>query len=310
MTGWRHFGFLLEAMVVIPIGTLISLLPMRMGKPFGRLVGTILFHLHKGGRELACHNLEVVFSDRPLSNARKEQIVRNLFINLARSVFEFLKLDALTMENYEELIHVKTSEAKAARDCVLKLGKGVLDVSAHLGNWEYLISLSAKAGYHTAAIINRQLNPYTDKWLKGIRENQGKVICCYNDPSGLRGIVKHLKQKGIVGMLADEAASPAAVTVPFFGRETATTSGPAQLHLRYGAPLMFYFCVREPDGKYTLSFDGPYHFDRSEDFQQDCMAVMTLVNRKYETMIRRYPDQWFALLYPRWGKQPEDRCRT
>jgi lauroyl/myristoyl acyltransferase len=161
--------------------------------------------------------------------------------------------------------------------------------------------LSAKLGYNIAVVINRQLNPYTDKWLKSIRENKGRVKCCYDEISGLRGLIKHLKHKGIVGILADEAASPAAISVPFFGRETATSSGPAQFHLRYGAPLMFYFCVRERDEKYLVSFDGPYHIERGQNFQQDCRAVMTLVNQKYEVMIRKYPDQWFSLLYPRWG---------
>ena len=46
---------------------------------------------------------------------------------------------------------------------------------------------------------------------------------------------------------------------------------------------------------------------RSGNFEQDCRAVMTLVNQKYEGMIRKYPDQWFSLLYPRWSNQPEDR---
>ena len=305
--GWRRLGFVLEAIAVIPIGTLIALLPWKMGRPLGRLAGTVLFHLNKNGRELAYHNLDVVFSDFPLLQDEKERIVRNLFINLARSAFEFLKLGDLTAKNYEQFITVENFKAKEELDRVLHMGKGLLDISAHIGNWEVLASVSAKVGYNMAVVINRQLNPYTDRWLKSIRENEGSVKCYYNETSGLRGVVKHLKRKGIVGILADEAASPAAVSVPFFGRETLTTSGPAQFHLRYGAPLMFYFCVRQHDGKYLISSDGPYHFDRSGNYEEDCRAVMTLVNQKYEGMIRKYPDQWFSLLYPRWSNQPEDR---
>ena len=83
--GWRRLGFVLEAIAVIPIGTLIALLPWKLGRPLGRLAGTVLFHLNKNGRELAYHNLDVVFSDSPLLQDEKERIVRNLFINLARS---------------------------------------------------------------------------------------------------------------------------------------------------------------------------------------------------------------------------------
>lgn len=266
----------------------------------------MLFHLNKNGRKQAYHNLDVVFSDSPLTQDEKERIVRNLFINLARSAFEFLKIGNLSTKNYEQFIRVENHRAKEELDRILAMGKGMLKLSAHLGNWEILASVSAKLGYNIAVVINRQLNPYTDQWLKSIRENKAGVKCYYNDTLGLRGIVKHLKRKGIVGILADEAASPAAVSVPFFGRETITTSGPAQFHLRYGAPLMFYFCVRDHDGKYLLSFDGPYRFHRSGNSEQDCRAVMTLVNRKYEAMIKKYPDQWFSLLYPRWSKRPEE----
>jgi lauroyl/myristoyl acyltransferase len=65
---------------------------------------------------------------------------------------------------------------------------------------------------------------------------------------------------------------------------------------------MFFFCVKQEDGKYLLTSDGPYHFDQTGDFDNDCRAIMTLVNQKYEAIIRKYPDQWFSLFYPRWGR--------
>lgn len=299
-SGLQHLGFILEAIVVIPIGTLISFLPWNLVKPLAWAAGTLLFHLARKNRRQAYHNLDVVFAENPLTKADKERIVRNLFLNLARTALEFLKIGDLTAQNYERFIRLENANTEEDLDHALEMKKGLLTVTAHIGNWEYLASACAKVGKNMAAVINRQRNPYTDRWLKNIREHKGKVKCYYNETSGLRGIVRHLKHNGIVGILADEAASSAGVFAPFFGRETATSSGPAKFHFRYGAPMMFHFCVREDDGKYLISSDGPYQFERSGDFETDCRTVMTLVNRKYETVIRKYPDQWFSLCYSHW----------
>jgi Kdo2-lipid IVA lauroyltransferase/acyltransferase len=296
--GLQNLAFLLEAMVVIPAGALISFMPMKLCGILARLGGALLFNLGKKGRRIAYHNLDVIFSENPLTDQEKERILRKLFVNLTLTALEYLKIGDLTAQNDEQF-----TRAKEELDHVLEMNKGSINISAHIGNWEVLASASAKLGQNTAAMINRQLNPYTDKWLKSIRENKGMVKCYYNETSGLMGIVRHLKRNGIVGILADEAASSAAVQVPFFGRETVTTSGPAQLHLRYGAPIMFYSCVRESDEKFLVYSDGPYHFEKSGDFENDCRIIMTLVNQKYEAIIRKYPDQWFSLLYPRWGKE-------
>jgi Kdo2-lipid IVA lauroyltransferase/acyltransferase len=309
ISGLRRVGFILEAIVVIPLGALISFLPWKMGRILGRIAGTFLFHAAKRERKHAYHNLDVVFAENPIPEDEKERIVRNLFINMAWTAFEYLKIGEMTAENYQKFVTLENPRTSEQLDRVLEMKRGVIGITAHIGNWEYIASLGAKVGKNIAAIINRQLNPYTDRWLKNIRENRGKVKCHYNETPGLIQIIKHLKQNGILAILADEAASSGSVYAPFFGRETATTSGPARLHLRYRAPIMFYFCVRQGEGKYLLSSDGPYHFDRSDDFERDCMAVMTLINQKYEAVIKKYPDQWFSLVYPRWSNNASESAR-
>jgi Kdo2-lipid IVA lauroyltransferase/acyltransferase len=304
--GWRRLGFVVEAVIVIPLGMLVSLLPLSLVGILGRMAGSLLFHMARKQKLLACRNLDIVFADHPLSRNEKDRIVRKLFINLACSAFEYLKVGVLRADNYEQFVRLENPRTSEELDHVLSRGKGMLAISAHIGNWEYLASVCSKAGKNMAAVINRQHNPYTDRWLKNIREQDGGVRCYYNETGGLLRIVKHLRQNGVVALLADEAAPSGAVQAPFFGRETATTPGPARLHLKYGAPLMCYFCVRQVDGKYLLTSDGPYHVEPTGEFDRDCRTVMTLINQKYEAVIRKYPDQWYSLLYPKWNQQESD----
>jgi KDO2-lipid IV(A) lauroyltransferase len=300
----RRVGFVLEASIVIPLGNLIALLPWKTGRFLAALMGVLIFRLSGKARKRAGRNLDIIYAEKSLSSAEKEGVIRRLFINLASSAFEYLKIGAITAENHTQFVRVENSRAL---DRAVDEGKGVLAISAHIGNWEILATIGAKLGKNIGAIIHRQLNPYTDKWLRQIREKKGKIKCFYDEVSNMRQVVGHLKGNGILAILADEIYPIKPIFVPFFGRPAATPDGPAKLHLLYGSPLVICFAVKQPDGKYLLTLDGPYHFEESGDLRKDCETIMTWITSKYEAVIRKYPDQWFSLLTPRWEQnRPED----
>jgi Kdo2-lipid IVA lauroyltransferase/acyltransferase len=304
----RHIGFgqqllfLLEAMFAIPAGTLISRLPWNTARALGRLAGLLMFHLDKRDKRQVYYNLDLIYSDNPLSQVEKHRIVRQLFSNVAMGAIEFLKIADLRADNYEEFVEVG-DYAPLLR--ALEGGKGVLAITAHLGNWEYLGSVVAKLSLNVAVIIKRQHNPYTDKWLKEFREHKSKVKCFYKDSSAMVHVDRHLKQNGVLGFMVDQRELGRPVLVPFFGMECPTHDEPAKLHLWYEAPLVMCFAVMRNTGKYYLWAEGPYHFKRTGDTGKDCRDIMTWVNLKYEEIIRKYPDQWFSLLTPRWGHAPK-----
>lgn len=290
--------FLLEASVVIPLGTLLSRLPRRLVRPLGLLAGNVLYCLDARDRRQAYYNLDLMYADRPLTLEQKHRIVKKLFSNIGVGAVEFFKLGALDADNYGEFVELGDFEPLLR---ALKEGKGVLAVTAHLGNWEYLGSVVAKLGLKVGAVIYRQYNPYTDRCLKDFREQKGKVKCFYNDPSLMVHLEMHLKQNGILALMADQRELSKPVFVPFFGMPCPTHDGPAKLHLWYGAPMVFCSAIKLDSGKYFLSVEGPYHFESTGNMSQDCREIMHWVNGQYETMIRKYPDQWFSLLTPRWG---------
>lgn len=297
-------GFVSEAAVVIPLGKLAGFLTWKTGRFLAGLMGRFIFHLSRKARERAGKNLDIIYAESPRSSMEKERIIKRLFVHIASSVFEYLKIGAITAENYTQFVRLENSKAF---DRAVGEGKGVLAISAHVGNWEILGSVGAKLGKNIGAIIHRQLNPYTDKWLKEIREKKGEIKCFYDEVSNMRQMVGHLKENGILAVLADEIYPIKPVFVPFFGRPAATPDGPAKLHLLYGSPMVICFALKQHDRKYLLTFDGPYHFKKSGDLRKDCEVIMTWINSKYEAVIRKYPDQWFSLLTPRWEQnRPEN----
>ncbi len=298
----RRVGFVLEASIVIPLGNLALLLPWRTGRAIASVAGLFLFCISEKGKNRARENLDIIYWEHPLSEKEKTQIIRRLFVNMATSAFEYLKIRNITADNCLEFVHIDEALYRAIRE-----DRGFIVVSAHVGNWEYLGSIAAKLGKNLGAVIHRQLNPYTDKWLREIREKDGKIRCFYDEVSAMRPMVAHLRRNGTLAILADERHLNNPVFVPFFGRQAATPDGPARLHLLYGTPIVFCFSIKQEDGKYLLTFDGPYHFEKSGDLKKDCEVIMTCMNKKYEEVIRRHPDQWFSLLTPRWERgRPEN----
>lgn len=300
----RQIGFVLEAAVVIPLGNLASLLSWQAGRSLASMIGAFSFRLCRNMREQASKNLDIIYGKGSLTRKEKDRIIKRLFVNIASSFFEYIKLEEVTRENYSQFVNFENSEAF---DRAVEEGKGVLAVSAHLGNWEFLGSVGAKLGKDIAAVIHRQLNPYTDKWLREIREKKGGVRCFYDEVSHMRQVVGHLRAGGILALLADEIYPVSPVFVPFFGRRAATPDGPAKLHFLYGSPIVICFALKQAGGKYLLTFDGPYHFEKTGHMRRDCEVVMTWINTRYERVIRKHPDQWFSLLTPRWERnRPED----
>ena len=85
-------------------------------------------------------------------------------------------------------------------------GKGMLLLSGHFGNWEYLAySAGLFTGIPVTIIIQPQKNKYADAIMNSYRTKSGNsVISMY---SAARTIVKVLGSGGALALLADQSAT-------------------------------------------------------------------------------------------------------
>jgi len=301
---WQRFLYLLEAFFVIPLGGLIRILPRFIVKAFVRFFGWLLFHIDKRDKKWAYENLDIVFPEKHMTLEEKDKLLRQVFHYIARGGVEYMQMGRIRTNNYQKYAVFENYENLGK---AVALGKGVIVATAHMGNWEMLASIPAKLGLKLAVVINRQFNPYTDAWLKRIREKRGKVRCFYNNISDLTNIMRHLKKGGVVGMVADQTYYFKPIFVPFFGRTSATADGPAKMHRKFGSPIVVAMSILQPDGRYKLIFEEPKVFEKTDNAKADHKRIMTWINSRYEYYIRKYPEQWFSLLHPRWEKtKPED----
>ncbi len=182
-------------------------------------------------------------------------------------------------------------------------GKGVIVITGHLGNWELGGSYVAARGVPIDGIARGQANPLFDRYLTDTRQRLGMRIV--HDAEAVRRTPRALRDGRVVAFLFDQGALGLASTyVPFFGRPAKTPRGPAVFALRLGAPVVFAVSLRQPSGRFVLSFERVPTVDTG-DRERDVDTMVARFNAVLESWVRRAPSQYFWQ-HRRWRHQPPD----
>ena len=115
---------------------------------------------------------------------------------LALRTFEYFGLSFGHMLYMDRFIHLKEKkhisfENTEVIDNALKLGRGVLLISGHLGNWEIGINELAKKGYPINLVAFQYVNPYLNNMM-----NQFRLRCKVNIIPTKGAIKLKLEQPG------------------------------------------------------------------------------------------------------------------
>jgi KDO2-lipid IV(A) lauroyltransferase len=236
-----------------------------------------------------------------LDAARVRRIARASYESLGRTTIEAALMPRLGRQGVLDLFErvegwEVLEEARAA-------GRGALIVTGHLGNWELGGSYVAARGVPIDGIARQMANPLFDRFLTSTRERLGMDVVW--DGHAVRRTPRSLRENRVVAMVSDQGALGLASTyVPFFGRPAKTPRGPAVFALRLRVPILFAVSVRQPGGRFLLSFERVPVVETG-DREQDVDTIVTTYTRMLESWVRRYPEQYFWQ-HRRWKHQPPD----
>ena len=90
--------------------------------------------------------------------------------------------------------------------------------------------------------------------------------------------------------------------IPFFGHDAMTATGPVEITLRNGGPIVPARCIRLPDSHFRIEFFPPIEIESTGDKKADVEATLRRINEIIEGWIRDHPEQWFWL-HRRWPKE-------
>ncbi|MDE2127821.1 MAG: lysophospholipid acyltransferase family protein [Armatimonadetes bacterium] len=283
----RHARTVALAAVVAPMRAL----PLRAGRCVGRFVGQLVFTLLKRYRTVAISNLEMIYGDE-MTAAERKGIAKSVFLNFGQSAAEFVKLPSLADETVSSLVDATGEEFFAE---AYARHHGVLLISAHYGNWEWMARWLAIRGHKLTIVARKANDAAADRLLMRTRNGNGTAVVLRGN--SVRTILTALKKNEMVGLLPDQ--NSADVWVPFMGRLTGTADGPAVLHLRTGAPIVFAFCRRRTDGRFCIDVEPPLMVEPTGDKARDVERVTAAINQRIEARVRAHPDQWLWL-HDRW----------
>ena len=277
----------------------LSALRWRRASALGGALGRLGYSPFGVRRRVVERQIEAAFPE--WDSARVAQVARGAYDHLGRLAVETALMPSLGQRGILELVSRTTGWDLLERAAAEK--RGVLLIAGHFGNWEVSGAYIAARGIPVDVIVRRMSNSIFDRYLNQTRADLGMTVVY--DSDAVRRTTRSIKEGRAIGFLADQGVLNLASTyVPFFGRPAKTPRGPAVFTLRYHVPTLFVAAIREPDGRFHLSFDDvPY--EETGDREHDVDAIVASYTRILEGFVRRTPEQYFWQ-HRRWKHQPPD----
>ena len=272
-------------------------IPHGWGVRLGGVLGTGGYYLIARERRRSLEHLEIAFSGEKNLEERK-RIAERSFGNMGKSVVEMVNLSRLG----PDLERRVTLEGRQHLDEALAQGKGVLWLTAHLGNWEMIGWYIAHLGYPVNVVAREVYDERLNRHLLKYREDASVRVILRESPSAGRQILQTLKRGEILGMLMDQDTKVKGVMADFFGRKANTPAGPAILAVRRGVPVVAGFIHRVSHEEHSIVIYPPIDVQRTGDNDRDVQANTERFNQVIEREIRRYPGQW-VWVHRRWRRK-------
>ena len=286
------------------IGLLVAVIPEAM--VYRLCTGLAMFGYRRFPkfRNLAREHLEIAFGGEK-SPEEIEEILRQTYANQGKNLAEFLMIPHKSAAWVQSKIVFHDPENHLQTE--LDKGRGVIAVGAHVGNNELVCAWLGVNKAPMVTVVKAQRDALFTKFLMDTRSkwDTGMVF-------RQRGVKKECLrqvQKGmIVGLVADQNAASGGVFVDFFGKQAATVTGPADIAMKTGLPVLpSFLSTRNPDNTLTVHILDPIPMRDTGDLQADLAHNAQLYTTAIENFIRKYPAE-YLWWHKRWKTRPESEA--
>jgi KDO2-lipid IV(A) lauroyltransferase len=260
---------------------------------FGKMLGNLLYYLAAPQRRVVRRNLQ--FSHIESSPQQIQSFAKRIFQHFGITILELLQMTCFSQKELLANLHIENKEILAE---ALARQRGIVLVSAHLGNyemaWQYV---PCYFGRQIVGVAKKMRNVRLDRFIHQIRTRFGNRILYKK--GALPEMVQTLRQGEIVGILMDISRRFEGVEVTFLGRRATATPAAALLGIRCKSPIIPAFCHRNGNGKLIVCVEHPIEIQRTKDLRFDLQKNTQLITDRVEQALRNYPEQWNWML-KRW----------
>ncbi len=280
----KTFRHAAEYVAVLIFNALLRLLPLGLRLKLAGLFGNISYLVTPRRVKIAVENLRASFPHLPASE--RKRIVRQVYRNLAAGAIEEIDLArAVATVTVDAQTEAKLTHLQQQHE----LGRPLLFVTGHYGNWEVLAQFLTTRFESVSFLAKEQSNPYINKMITRLRSVMGGHVIPTN--TAARVVPKLLKSGGVLMLAVDQDAGREGVMIEFLGRSAAYFRGWALFSYHYHVPVAFMFLRRESQG-FTLEIADIVEPDLTADKDAEIKRLLILFSDHLAAAVTAHPEQW------------------
>jgi KDO2-lipid IV(A) lauroyltransferase len=270
--------------------------PRRISSPISRAVGGAYFRVRPRYREAIRSNLSVILGEPPDSEA-VERAAAEMVRGHSSAWFDFLQFvlrpreAALLIESvvgFSRLVEARLE------------GRGVVLLTAHLGNWEIGSFMLAEVRQPIHVVLVPDMFSGVERVRRRLHAGAGVTeIPVDRTVAPTLAVLRALSANAIVAMQGDRDFDNTGIAVPFCGRNAYFPRGPLRVAMATGAVVLPAFIVRVPDGRYRAVIEEPLAVERTGPRDAAMRTNLQRYVAVLERYVRLYPEQWYCF-YPFW----------
>ena len=279
---------MLEHPVTYAIAAFLSRsFPLPFSYWIGLRIADAFYRSDARGRRAVESNLRRILAHRGVEPAGDSVggLVRKTYQHFGKYIVDFFRYSCANHEELDGKVSIEHMEHLLG---ALAEKRGVLAVTAHLGNWEMGGLMLSLLGHPVNAVYRPLGARRLDRVFADQRERRGVKLI----PLGraVRGVLAALRRGEIAAVLADRNFTENGGATPFFGAPARLPLGAAMLSLRTGAPIVPAFMIRQVDDRFLMRFHPPIRPEEEKTVE----AIEAKIVAALEDSIGENPCQWFV----------------
>lgn len=283
----------LEYIVFISFSLFFRILGLYLSRRFALVIALVFYYLIPIRKKITLDNLSKAFPQ--LNKKQINEIGFRCYRSFAITLAEILYIPSLDKAGMKKNIKCENLELITEK---FDEGNGLIMLSAHFGNWEYIAnSIALQINKKLCVVVKPLRNNLVSDWMNKMRTRWINEIV----PLGvsIRQVYTVLKQKNMVAMVADQRGPEESIKLDFFGRKTSVLVGPAVLALKTGAPLLYGIPIRQKDYSYKVKMVEISKENLPEIYEEKVRVLCERHLKYLESVINKYPEQWLWM-HNRW----------
>ena len=258
-------------------------LPLKCAYALALFLSDLQFLISRTDRKNVISNMNTILPD----GKNNVKLAREVFRNFGKYLVDFFRIENLNKDNIDRTIKV---ENRKIIDKCLAQKKGMIVLTAHLGNWEIGGIAVSFLGYPLYVIAL----PHKDKRINNLFNKQREIFGERIIPLGnaARKCLECLKNNEIIALVGDRDFTPGGIVMDFFGKKSLIPKGPAGFSLKTGSPIVPGLVIRQKDNSYKLIISQPIEPVLTGNKDKDLYELTKKCLRVIEDYVRKYPSQW------------------